>query len=191
MDAPTSGALRGVAGRSHDDVVAVGAQGTAIHFDGSAWVRKDTGTIQFLNDAWMSESGNAVAVGTAGTILHYDGVEWMEADFDSAETFLAVWGRGDDEIFASGTAGLLASFDGQSWHSMASGTTYGLRSISGNDAGEMVIVGNNGLVLLDEGAGLAPIRSPFETILETVSMQPRGIYFGGEQGIAWRLVRSP
>ena len=70
---PQGNVLRGVWGESSSDLFAVGADGTIIHFDGSAWSAMGSATSCLLFSLWGSSSADVFAVGNNGTILHYDG----------------------------------------------------------------------------------------------------------------------
>jgi len=69
---PITRAMRGVHGRSLNDVYAVGSLGTIAHFDGSEWKNMDTPTEKALVSVWVSPNGHAFAVGYQGIILHRD-----------------------------------------------------------------------------------------------------------------------
>jgi trimeric autotransporter adhesin len=66
---PTSRGLRGVHGRSPNEVYAVGAGGTIIRFDGTAWSAEASGVNADLYDVWTLESGEVYVVGVPSLIL--------------------------------------------------------------------------------------------------------------------------
>lgn len=74
--------LYDLSGTADDDVWAVGAGGTALHFDGSSWTRIPIATSADLrgvaarspNDVWAV--GFTSGGGSAPNVFHWDGVEW-------------------------------------------------------------------------------------------------------------------
>ena len=67
---PQGNTLISVWGTASTDVWAVGASGTILHWDGSAWSGFPSGTTNVLYGVWGSASTDVWAVGQAGTILH-------------------------------------------------------------------------------------------------------------------------
>lgn len=61
---------------SPNDVWAAGANGTAIHFDGSAWKLVPTGTTAAIRALWGSAPNALFAVGDEGMILFWNGSDW-------------------------------------------------------------------------------------------------------------------
>ncbi|MDF2696356.1 MAG: Type fimbrial biosis protein PilY1 [Labilithrix sp.] len=66
-------ALTAIWGSSKDDVWAVGAGGTILHYDGTTWVRTPTGKLETLYNVWGSGPGDVWAVAHTGLVLHSDG----------------------------------------------------------------------------------------------------------------------
>jgi hypothetical protein len=62
--------LAGVWGASDDDVWAVGAGGTILHWDGAVWSPVPSGTTADLRGVWGIATRDVWAVGAGGTILH-------------------------------------------------------------------------------------------------------------------------
>jgi hypothetical protein len=63
--------LAGVWAGGPADAWAVGAHGTILHWDGSVWTAKSSGTIVDLAGVWGNGAGDVWAVGQRQTILHY------------------------------------------------------------------------------------------------------------------------
>lgn len=78
-----SGSSVGINGLAND-VYAVGASGTILHYDGTSWSATGSGvTASNLYAVWGSSSADSnghandvYAVGASGTIVHYDGTVW-------------------------------------------------------------------------------------------------------------------
>ena len=117
-------------GSSPTDVWAVGAAGTLLHYDGTAW-SPALDPDGFANDlfAVQGAAANDVwAVGSAGTVLHYDGSAWKTVGGSGNCDYKSVWVGSASDVwiggagptvnsactFASTTGGLgsLAHWDG-------------------------------------------------------------------------------
>ena len=48
--------------------LAIGSRGTALVWDGDAWIEEDTGTDAGLRAVWVAQDGTAYAVGDGGTV---------------------------------------------------------------------------------------------------------------------------
>jgi hypothetical protein len=60
-------------GSVDDDVFAVGASGTVLHYAGTGWSAMTRTTSNDLRGVWGSSGSDVSAVGEDGTILHYGG----------------------------------------------------------------------------------------------------------------------
>src|SRR5262245_18922839 len=75
---PQGQVLNAVWGASANDVVAVGAAGTVIRFDGTSWSGEASGTDATLYAVWGRSAQEIYAAGEHGTILRWDGARWSE-----------------------------------------------------------------------------------------------------------------
>jgi hypothetical protein len=101
--------LSGIWGSSPTDVFAVGAGGTVLHYDGTAWTEQPSGTTKDLGTIWGSSPYDVFALG-AGTVFHYQGDVWTEEELPDAgyTYYLAdIWGSGPGDIFAVGYKGIV------------------------------------------------------------------------------------
>lgn len=75
-------ALFKIYGYGADDVMAVGASGTVLRYDGAAWSHESTPTDEPLFSLWGRAADDLYAVGgyAAGEILHFDGTSWQQVD---------------------------------------------------------------------------------------------------------------
>jgi len=107
--------LRSVSGTSAGDVIAVGENGAALHFDGAAWNNISTFPIH-LNEVWMDAPGTAYAVGEQGTILRFDGAQWVDASIlGVTERLLGVWGPAANDFWVTGANSTAFRWNGTGW----------------------------------------------------------------------------
>lgn len=76
--------IHSIRGRSASDVWAVGAAGTAAHFDGTAWSRTETGAAESLSAIWLRASGE-LAVASFSS-MYSKGIDFMLPDGGAATT---------------------------------------------------------------------------------------------------------
>lgn len=98
---PTS-LLKAVWGSSSNDVFAVGANGTILHYNGTDWSSMSSDTTNNLNGVWGSSGQYVFAVGDKGTILHYNGTDWSAMTSGTTSNLNGVWGSPGYGVFAVG-----------------------------------------------------------------------------------------
>ncbi len=108
--------LSSVWGSGPNDVWVVGAAGTALHWDGSAWTTMTVGTTQSLYAVWGSGPNDVWAVSTPGAIFHTNGfvggtAQWSRATniadavVDTAslgKLSRAIWGTSASDVWVGG-----------------------------------------------------------------------------------------
>lgn len=152
--------FRGLWGSGPDDVFAVGAGGTVLHYDGAGWQRQAQGlTTAELVAVWGSGPDDVFAVGTGGTVLHYDGTAWSAMVVDTAQRLSGVWGSGPAHVMAVGDNGTTLLYDGQGWIALEPDTDLHLAGVWGADAGSFVAVGQSGMILTYQGQSWAGRKS--------------------------------
>ena len=127
--------MNGVAAISHDDVWAVGNEGTSPygslieHWDGTSWTIQDDGTPDTYltsvsglgaNDVWAAGSTNYIG---NGLIVHWDGTAWSRTLIPGAIYFRAIqelsptdiWAVGQQSVNGEGDLTVAVHFDGVSW----------------------------------------------------------------------------
>ncbi|KPA15074.1 hypothetical protein MHK_004719, partial [Candidatus Magnetomorum sp. HK-1] len=152
-----SNTLYGVWSSSANDVFAVGAAGTILHYDGSNWTSMTSGTANQLNDVWGTSANDVFAVGSTNTILHYDGTSW--ASMTGSSHFLGVWGTSGNDVFTVGSSGTILHYDGSSWSTMTSGTTSPLKSVWGTSGSDVYVVGDAGAMFYYDGTNWSSMTS--------------------------------
>ncbi|MBL8912824.1 MAG: vanadium-dependent haloperoxidase [Archangium sp.] len=159
-------ALMGIAGSSENDVWAVGADTGAgplvLHFDGSTWERRATGTSGHLWWVHAFSRTSAFFGGARSTIVEWNGADFVRHQTPglARQTVFGVWGSSREDVYAvgsgtSGRRGFLWHFDGTSWAELAlppevplrDGETPGLFKVWGSGPGDVWVVGGDGVVL--------------------------------------------
>lgn len=129
VDMNAGGALFAISGTGPSDIWAVGQTGTALHYNGAAWVAVLTSTTQDLYALWASAANDVWFVGANGTALRWDGFMVRNASTGLSGTLRAIWGADAMNIFAAGDAGRLFQFNGTAWGPFASGTNRTLHAL--------------------------------------------------------------
>ncbi|MGV8123298.1 MAG: Ig-like domain-containing protein [Candidatus Xenobiia bacterium LiM19] len=119
MSSGTANELRSLCGLNSatPDIFTVGYNGTALHFNGTAW-SVSPGTTLDLNAVWAdSSSGRAIAVGKSGAALEYSSGAWKCMNMGTAYNFIGVWGSSMSNAFAvaDNTNAPVYYYDGSSW----------------------------------------------------------------------------
>ena len=143
--------LKAVWGSGPNDVFAVGAQGTILHYDGATWKPMTSGANADLEGVWGSGPQDVFVVGAEGMVLHYDGTSWSSMPSTTGNSLEALWGSSAQDVFAVGLGGTIVHYDGAGWSTMLSGTSEPLEAVWGSGPQHVVAVGG------DPGSGLGTI----------------------------------
>jgi hypothetical protein len=152
---PQGNDLFGVWGSGPHDVWAVGASGTILHWDGSAWSGTPSGTTEEIRAVWGSGPNDVWAVGgpafsdphpAPSTILHWDGTAWSNST-SPAGSLRAIWGSGANDVWAVGDAGTTLHWDGTAWTSVGApfDFRFTLQGVWGSGPDDVWVVGGNQL----------------------------------------------
>ena len=115
--------LFGVDSVGPNDVWAVGAQGTILHYDG-CWRVEYSPTTAALTSVWASPGGTVWAVGAEGTILRREAGIWSTVPAPDNFSFTGVWGAADNDVWAvtaqtfvepGRRPGVILHWDGAAW----------------------------------------------------------------------------
>jgi hypothetical protein len=169
--------LLDVWGSAPNDVWAVGTNGSALHFDGKAWVSLSSGTTLQLSGVSGSSSSDVWMVGGESIAVHWNGAGFENSLGEPDDELLGVWSGGEGHVFATGiSAGIafLRHFDGQVWAGRALTQAGSLWDVWGNAATDVWAVGtgrnNKGFLLRWDGTAWdfegydgAPLRSVWGT----------------------------
>src|SRR5229473_7413611 len=129
---PQGNRLNGIWGTSRNDVWYVGEDGALGHFDGTAWVRHDVGSIDIWGISGIS-SKDVWVVGHAypqPVALHWDGNGWTRTEFGTTGPMFRVWESAPADVWAGGERGLF-HWDGSTWSPVLSPLPYNVMGIWG------------------------------------------------------------
>jgi photosystem II stability/assembly factor-like uncharacterized protein len=135
-------------------VFAVGACGGILHTPdaGDTWEIHETGVGTHLCTMHLEESGSGWAVGDAGVLLGTEdhGQTWERLPLElGGEDAEGITRGGDGKLYlVAGGGTILCSADGCVWQRLESGTRAHLRDVWANPDGGLVVVGDNGTVLV-------------------------------------------
>jgi cysteine-rich repeat protein len=179
----TTVALSSAWASGDNDIYAVGAQGTVLHFDGTSWSTEPSGTTQPLSAVWGSGPSDVFVVGGAGTILHRSGASWTVMTSGTTQYLTAVWGTGPTNVYVAGLSGTLLHYDGASWSAISTGTSLHLRGVWGSSATDVFVVGESSVVLHYDGTRWTLSTAGYLTnLLGVWGSGPRDVFAAGESG---------
>jgi hypothetical protein len=104
--------LAAVDARAPDDVIAVGAGGAVMQYDGMFWRSLELGTFDDLEDVWGDARSDRIIVG-GSSILQWDGIAWSLTS-SPAPGLTRVFGLGRNDAYATARRSVLR-YDGVSW----------------------------------------------------------------------------
>jgi subtilase family serine protease len=109
---------------TNNQLIAGGALGTIITFDGNQWQEHHIETLQTIRSIWANDTAR-VAVGDMGQAIHFIDNEWQISTI-SQHPLKALWAINQDNIYAFGDAGTIFHYSGRSWKSEQSPTAANL-----------------------------------------------------------------
>jgi photosystem II stability/assembly factor-like uncharacterized protein len=155
MTSGVTGTLYSVWGNAADDVFVAGespipfSESPILHYDGNTW--SDMGRSYNsapLHGVWSRAQDEAFVVG--GNRVHrYDGNSWGYYRICGSGALHGVWGSAYDDLLVVGDAGEICRDDGSRdlWYRVTSGTGFDLNDVTGNAAGDVIAVGDHGVIL--------------------------------------------
>jgi hypothetical protein len=164
---PQGNALRGIWGAAARDLWAVGDLGTILHWDGSGWSSRPSGTTAALSAVWGSSATDAWAVGAAGTILHWNGTAWSSIPSGTTDLLSGVWGSSASDVWVVGgvftdLGATLLHWNGAAWAAVLTSSTNTLpflNAVWGSAASDVWAVGVNGAIQHFNGSGWSSVAS--------------------------------
>ena len=188
------GDLYGIWGSAADDIWAVGAGGTILHWTKERWTSEPSPVSTDLKSVWGSGAADIWAVGSGGTILHWNGHVWMRPSVDSRFAdfnFNGVGGLLPDVVWAVGDRGVILSRNGNAWSQFPSNVSVTLYAVFGTPWADLWIVGDKGTVLKLDGNALVRIGLGAGTNLRSIwGASPLDFWAAGEaQGMLVPLLR--
>lgn len=176
---PAGLGLAAVWGSGPNDVWAVGAAGSVIHWNGSEWQSSPIETAMSLQAIYGTGPNDVWTVATANTIYHSTGFTnggagwssvtpiWDPPYGASAGTLLTIWGTGPSDIWMIGKNRIVeywpvastqagwrtVDVDGTiGWTSMSSFDNHTIQSMWGSGPGDIWVVGSRGATNLSFAA---------------------------------------
>ncbi|MCG8417025.1 MAG: hypothetical protein MJE77_03655, partial [Proteobacteria bacterium] len=125
------------------DVVAVGKDGTIVHYDGVRWRQVQPAGRYRLYGVWGTDLNKLIAVGLSGTLVQYDGTGWTQLQSPTSNDLYTVWGSGPNDVFAAGRGGTLLHYDGVSWTLMDLPTRNDILSLWGTGPNDVFAAGGD------------------------------------------------
>jgi hypothetical protein len=140
-----------------NDVWAVGAVGTIVHWDGVAWSSVASGTTNDLWNVWGSGPNDVWATGVHGTIVHWNGAAWSPTASGTTFDLAGLWGSGRDDVWIIANTdssmesngvplhdmGFALHWNGRAWTQQNIDTKAALWGIWGSGPGDIWMVGND------------------------------------------------
>lgn len=149
LNTGVSATLRGVYGVTSEDVYAVGAAGTMLHFDGAAWSPFPSPSDTSLFAVTITADGGLFVVGDDGLRARFAGTAWEAVTEQS--WYLGVWGASETDVFAVGAGGDVSHYDGVSWEAMPNPAGMPLFDVWGTSARDVYAVGFDGIIIHYDG----------------------------------------
>ena len=140
------GDVHGLVARGEDDVFAVTAAGTVIHYDGYYWSPQAVQAGPALNAITRDMAGGVVVVGDAGRVLRWNGAGWQQQDSGTNAALRGVTAIGPDAVVAVGSY-VIAEWDGNEWVVVPFGPPKDLRAVWSFGVGSAWAVGSHGATL--------------------------------------------
>ena len=150
---------------SNNQLIAAGALGTIITYDGIQWQEHHVETTQTIKSIWANDTFR-VAVGDMGQAIHFSDNQW-EILTVSQHSLNALCALNQDNIYAFGYAGTILHYSNQSWHKEQSPTAANLNDAIG--LGQHIFVAGTAGTLLHFDTTQwhvinAPIKADFNGI---------------------------
>jgi hypothetical protein len=135
--------VAGVHGLSSQDVTLVGNGGLILHSTGEGWQEEDAGLSKDLSRVWATSAQKSVAIGPKGALAWSDGNQWHPSSKGGAGDLNGIIGLADDDYYIVGQTAKLIHYDGSDFIDITNlPTTMNLYGIWGNDASDMMLVGD-------------------------------------------------
>lgn len=178
-----------------DDVIAVGAAGACVRFDGSRWRTIESPASVSLRAVWASGTDDVWVAGDRGALLHGD-LNRLHALSGTTADLYAVAGASRDDVWIAGAGGTLLHFDGVNLAAVPLGTTADLRGIAALAHDDVRVVGSGGTALRFDGSTWSRERLATTADLRAVFARgPNDVWVAGDKtlhwdGVAWSSLPS-
>jgi len=151
---PRDSDLFAIVGRAADDVVAFGADGTVIRYNGQKWtVEAATGpryaAADLVSATWVDDAGSDryLVVGADGGGLALSGTSWVDMPTRPARGVRDFAGAPEAHVCAVGSGGLMMTWGDQGWTAVPLATTADLNGVAVAEDGTSWAVGSAGTIV--------------------------------------------
>lgn len=154
---PTTVELRGVYGNSTNDVWALGAQGTAVRWNGAMWTASNPPAFGTFTMRGISGGGGGplYAIDSFGGIYSYS-TAWAQVRSMSTDDLQGVAViSGTPYVAGNNVGGLIMHYTGSSWQRDVQGGI-GFRGVAGTGPTELWAVGEAGAIWQSDGTTWSP-----------------------------------
>ncbi len=206
VDTGISKNIYGLWGSTPNNLYAVGAQGTLVHWDGGAWSAQATITKEDLLGVYGTDASHVWVVGANSAAGSFDGTGWKTVAVQSTGVnftgvFAASDGQGGSAVYASSTMGTynLGSIGGVPTWIKSPNQFANFRGVHGSDKDHVWAVGMTGQIAMWTGSTWKSQVSGTAIALNAVwAASPTSVYAVGEagqilhfDGSVWKPMASP
>jgi hypothetical protein len=133
----TANNLYAMDGRAVNDIYAVGANGTVVHYNGVNWTATQL-VGEELHGVWANPTGDVWVIG-ASTVLRYDG-QWHTMAPPLGTELGDIWGSSDTDVYVTSWNDGLYHYDGNQWSHIDLGSSVVI-GVWGSSANDVVVTG--------------------------------------------------
>jgi hypothetical protein len=192
LTAPVPAGISSLWARSETDIWGVGAEGVAVHWNGSTWTaelpawaltRDDiidvTGTGP--TDLWATTSG--------GALLQGDGMKWKTALTapQAGQRIYDVWARTADDVWVLGGDERVHRWNGKGWSTfnppLPGTTTQEMRAISGTSPDDVWILRGMNTLLHSDGTDWTTRQTSLAQPVDIWEAGPDELWVAGADGV--------
>ena len=194
--------IYGMWGTAQNNLYAVGAQGTLVHWDGGGWSLQANFTQQDLKSVYGLDAQHVWAVGLGGSAGEFDGLGWKATPVLAGNVSLngvfAAKGLGGPDVWATGQSGVY-KLGPSGWLKYNPSPYLTGMAIHGSDKDHIWSVGMTGAIIMWDGQLWKTQTSGTSIALRGVwAANPKSVYAVGEKGqilhydgSAWAAMPSP
>jgi hypothetical protein len=159
-------------------IVAVGASGSVVVYDGAGWTSREQCHVGIPYAVWGVAQDDFYTADT-NRLHHHDGTDCELVDPGQIRDIYTVWGRSSSEVYAGGTEGFVARFDGTQWTDISLGDSVIVFGIWGTAPDD--------LYAIDEGGNLHHYDGQTWTVVlyttELTDEMPHKVFGASESNI--------
>jgi hypothetical protein len=144
---------------SSTNAFAVGEFGFIYRWNGTAWSKQPSPTLQALGTVWGTSATDAFAGGDAGTMLRWNGTSWTAMSLPTTSNVIAMWGSSSANVFAVTDGGEVLRYNGTAW-TISITAPAALMSVYGSSANDVYVAGESGAVLRFNGTAWTALPVP-------------------------------